>query len=792
LAQLDTGTDSRKITRARFKVRGIIQGVGFRPFIYRLAKKMKLAGHVANTTAGVTIEIDGSETEIQLFAAAITRQKPPLARIDELLLEKTEPGQDARQDFYIVESISSGNSIGPITPDSDVCGSCLKELFDPGDRRYLYPFINCTDCGPRFTLIEKTPYDRPLTAMKYFDLCPRCQAEFNNPLDRRFHAQASCCPDCGPAVTLATPDRQTVETSAPIRNAAELLQAGAIVAIKGIGGFHLAVDARDAAAVARLRERKGRPDKPLAVMAADMEQIRKFADFSQDEQQVIGGRTKPIVLLQRKSPFPLAENVAPDNCFIGVMLPYTPIHHLLFYYHNFSALVMTSGNLSGSPVVKDNEEAFAKLGNIADYFLLHNRSIITQADDSVIRMSGSSPALYRRARSFVPSVINLAQDNGRTLALGAIIKNTICMTKDRKAFVSQHIGDLENIDTQVHQENISRHFQSLLRIEPDLLVHDLHPDYPGSRFARSQTKLPAIGVQHHHAHAVSCMAEHGLGGPVIALTLDGNGYGPDRTVWGGEVLLAEYHAFERLAHLSIAPMPGGDAAIREPWRMAVSHLYQAFGPEYKRLGLKLLHHHSDKVDIIQQMIDRSVNSPMTSSCGRLFDAVAALLGLRNTVSFEGQAAAELEMLLEPGNSETGFYPLEIAGSDTTPWLLPVKPIITGIVDDILGGREPHSISKRFHNTLTALFTKVCSEIRDKKNISRVVLSGGVFQNLTLQRQLKRSLEALSFTVYAHQQVPSNDGGISLGQALAGRAMWGKRVQGVQDSKVKDLELNAES
>ena len=735
---------------------------------------MKLAGHVANTAAGVTIEIDGSETEIQRFAAAITRQKPPLARIDELLLEKTAAGHDARQDFYIVGSISAGNSIGPITPDSDVCDSCLKELFDPDDRRYLYPFINCTDCGPRFTLIEKTPYDRPLTAMKYFDLCPRCQAEFYNPLDRRFHAQASCCSDCGPAVTLATPDRQTVETSDPIRMAAELLQEGAIVAIKGIGGFHLAVNAVDAAAVARLRKRKGRPDKPLAVMTADLKRIRKFADLSRAEQQVISGRSKPIVLLQKNNPFPLAENVAPDNRFIGVMLPYTPIHHLLFYHHNFTALVMTSGNLSGSPVVKDNEDAFAKLVNIAEYFLLHNRSIITQADDSVIRMSGSSPALYRRARSFVPSVINLAQDNGRTLALGAIIKNTICLTKAREAFVSQHIGDLDNIDTQVHQKNITLHFQSLLRIKPDLLVHDLHPDYPGSRFANSQTELPTIGVQHHHAHAVSCMAEHGVTGPVIALTLDGNGYGPDRTVWGGEVLLADYHTFERLAHLAAIELPGGDAAIREPWRMAISHLYRAFGPGYKDLDLQLLHDHRDKITIIQRMIDRSINSPLTSSCGRLFDAVAALLGLRHTVSFEGQAAAELEMLLEPGNSETDCYPFEIAKQETSPWLLPVKPIITGIVDDILAGREPHSISNRFHNTLAALFTKICSEIRDKKNISRVVLSGGVFQNLSLQRRLKRSLEALSFTVYSHQQLPSNDGGVSLGQALAGRAMWERR------------------
>ena len=772
MEQLDTGTSCGKIIRARFEIRGIIQGVGFRPFIYRLAKHKGLSGFVANTAAGVTIEIDGSDVEIQRFAEAIASQKPPLARIEELIIKKSGIGPDeARQDFHIVGSISSGNWIGPITPDSDVCDNCLAELFDPDDRRYLYPFINCTDCGPRFTLIEKTPYDRPLTAMSHFALCPRCLAEYNDPLDRRFHAQATCCPDCGPAVSLTTPDRQTVETSDPIRMAAELLRAGKIVAIKGIGGFHLAVNALDSPAVARLRERKGRPEKPLAVMAADMGRIRGFAGFSRDEQEILCGREKPIVLLQKNSPFPLAENVAPDNRFIGVMLPYTPIHHLLFCYHDFSALVMTSANLSGSPVVKDNDEAFAKLANIADYFLLHNRSIVTQADDSVIRMSGSYPALYRRARSYVPSVINLARDSGRTLALGAIIKNTICMTKDREAFLSQHIGDLDNMDTQVHQKNIARHFQSLLRIKPDLLVHDLHPDYPGSRFACSQKELPTVGVQHHHAHAVSCMAEHGISGPVIALTLDGNGYGPDHTVWGGEVLLADYHSFERLAHIATVEMPGGDAAIREPWRMAVSHLYRAFGPGYKELNLQLLHAHRDKVAVIQQMIDRSINSPLTSSCGRLFDSVAALLGLRHTVSFEGQAAAELEMLLEPDDPVAVSYPFEIAGSDTSPWLLPVKPIIAGIVHDLLAGREPHSISRRFHNTLTALFTKVCSEIRDKKNIRQVVLSGGVFQNLTLLRQLKTSLEALSFRVYAHQQVPSNDGGVSLGQALAGRAMW---------------------
>jgi len=779
LAQLDTGTDSREIIRARLEISGIVQGVGFRPFIYRLAKAYGLTGHVANTAAGVIIEIDGTALEIDRFTQAITREKPPLASIEELQVVRAEIGPgDTRRGFQIDGSISAGKKIGPITPDSDVCDNCLAELFDPADRRYLYPFINCTDCGPRYTLIEKTPYDRPLTAMKHFELCESCQAEYSDPLDRRFHAQATCCPVCGPAVMLTEPDGQEVKVSDPVRLAADLLQAGKILAVKGIGGFHLAVNAVDRKAIAILREKKGRPDKPLAVMAANLDQIKSFASFTLDEQKFLSGRAKPIVLLPQNSPFPLAINVAPDNRFVGVMLPYTPIHHLLFHYHAFQALVMTSGNLSGSPVVKDNDEALAKLANIADYFLLHDRQIVTQADDSVIRMSGSYPAIYRRARAFVPSVVKLKQNAGRTLALGAIIKNTICMTKEKEAFLSQHIGDLDNRDTQLHQINISRHFQSLLHIEPDLLVHDLHPDYPGSRFASSQTDLPTIGVQHHHAHAVSCMAEHGLAGPVIALTLDGNGYGPDHTVWGGEVLLAYHHTYKRLAHLSTVAMPGGDAAIREPWRMAFSHLYRTFGPEYKELNLQMLHDRRDKADIMQQMIDRSFNSPLTSSCGRLFDSVAALLGLRHTVSFEGQAAAELEMLLEPNNSDSSSYPFEIIKSDDKPWLLSVNPIIAAIVQEILAHKEPHSISKRFHNTLAALFTKVILEIREQKQINQVVLSGGVFQNLNLHQQLKTNLAGLSFAVYSHEQVPTNDGGIALGQALAGRAMWNRlKVKG---------------
>jgi hydrogenase maturation protein HypF len=772
LAQLDTGTDSNKMIRARIGVSGIIQGVGFRPLIYRLATTRGLTGYVANTAAGVTIEIDGSEHDLERFVHSINNEKPPLASIDQLHVEKSEIDPAVKhKSFEIHASIASGNRIGPITSDTDVCDNCLTEFFDPEDRRYLYPFINCTDCGPRYTLIEKTPYDRPLTSMKHFPMCEQCRAEYIDPLDRRFHAQATCCPICGPSVTLTDSHGLTLDGDNPLQMAADLLQSGKIVAIKGIGGFHLAVNGADPEAVANLRKKKGRPDKPLAVMATSLEKIKSFALISLEEQALLTGRSKPIVLLQKKSTSALAENVAPANRFIGAMLPYTPIHHLLLKAHDFLALVMTSGNLSGSPIVKDNDEAFEKLANIADYFLLHDRPIVTQTDDSVIRLDGNNSAIYRRARAFVPRAVKLKMNSGRTLALGAIIKNTVCLTKEKEAFLSQHIGDLDNIDTQHHQKNITNHFQSLMRIEPDLLVHDLHPDYPGSRYAQSQKELPSIGIQHHHAHAVSCMAEHGLDGPVIGLTLDGNGYGPDHTVWGGEVLLADYHTFERLAHLSTVEMPGGDAAIQEPWRMAVSHLYRAYGPEYKDLKLSILQDHADKITLIEQMIDKSINSPLTSSCGRLFDSVAALLGMRHTVSFEGQAAAELEMLLEPDNTDSSSYPFEIIKAEDKPWLLPVKPIITGIVEDLLENIPPQLISRRFHNTLAALFTGICQEIRDQKNINSVVLSGGVFQNLNLLRPVKSSLEVLSFDVYAHEQVPTNDGGLSLGQAVAGRAMY---------------------
>jgi hydrogenase maturation protein HypF len=763
--------------QARINVSGVIQGVGFRPFIYRRANEQGLKGYVANTAAGVIIEVNGDEQSVDRFIDSITREGPPLATIVDHLVEKNEIDRDAMPgEFVIRESITAGSKVGPVTPDTDVCDNCLTELLEPADRRYHYPFINCTDCGPRYTLIEQTPYDRPQTSMKNFPMCDECQVEYNDPANRRFHAQATCCPVCGPSVSLSDNKGNTVGVTDPFKKTAELLAAGNIVAIKGLGGFHLAVNAMDSVAVARLREQKGRPHKPLAVMVEHLGKIEEFARFSGQERKLLTENVKPIVLLDKIKPFPLAENVAPANCFIGVMLPYTPVHHLLFHHHDFAALVMTSGNLSGSPIIKDNDDAFDKLSDIADFFLLHNRPIVTQADDSVIRSFGEETAIYRRARSFVPTAIRLQKDAGQTLSLGAIIKNTVCLTSGHEAFVCQHIGDLDNFDTQYHQEAIINHFRTLLRIKPDLLVHDLHPDYAGSRYAHNQNELPIIGVQHHHAHAVSCMIEHNLEGPVIGLTLDGNGYGPDHTVWGGEVLVAHHDKYERAAHLSTVGMPGGDAAIREPWRMAISHLYHTYGHDFTDLKLELLERHADKLDIIIQMLDKRLNSPLTSSCGRLFDTAAALIGLRDTVSFEGQAAAEMEMALDHDLEEESPYPFEIRHCPNKPWQLLTAPVIQGIVDDVLDKAAPARISRRFHNTLSALFTRVCQDLRETKRLNRVVLSGGVFQNMNLLRKLKESLEEHKFEVYTHQLVPANDGGLALGQAVAGRAMYEARLK----------------
>lgn len=759
------------MVRAEITVTGIIQGVGFRPFIYRLAHRFGLSGMVINTEAGVFITASGPQKKVDRFVVAIRKDAPPLAVISSLNSVVTKiRSPEQSHGFEILPSRDGGTEIGPVAPDTAACPACLAELFDPENRRYRYPFINCTDCGPRYTIIKKIPFDRPSTAMADFPMCDACSAEYADPADRRFHAQAISCPACGPVIDLVDNHNSPVGAGNPLVECGRLLRAGKIVAIKGVGGFHLAVDATNSEAVGVLRARKNRAAKPLAIMVPDLATGKKIAEIDSIEQEWLCGPHKPVVLLSRRKDAILAPNVAPDNTLIGIMLPYTPLHHLILREAGVPALVMTSGNLAGSPIVKDNEEAMERLAGVADFFLFHNLDIVTRNDDSVIRVAGDGEiTVLRRARAFVPVAVHLACDAGKTLALGAMVKNTVCITRGGEAFVSQHIGDLDNLETVRRQVKMARNFGKLLRIEPDLMVHDLHPDYPSSRYARMQKNIAVVPVQHHHAHAVSCMAEHGLPGPVIAITLDGTGYGPDKTVWGGEVLIAEHGFYDRVAHLRQVHLPGGEMAIREPWRMAVSHLYSAYGSDYAALSLPVIAHHQEMIPPLTRMMGRSFNSPLTSSCGRLFDAVAALLDLRYEVSYEGEAAAALEMLI-PAKFKA-LAPYDFSMEQVRKFLvISPGPIITGVVDDIRKKRSPEEISIRFHMTIIEAFTKTTLLLREKTGLNQVVLSGGVFQNMVLLFGLKERLRAAGFLVYAHRLVPTNDGGLALGQAVAGRAI----------------------
>jgi len=736
--------------------------VGFRPFVYRLATSLGLRGQVANTVSGVVIEAEGKKEQLAEFRRRLLAETPPLSRIDDMEESELAVGI-ASQGFSVAESDASGVKRLLITPDSDVCDNCLAELYAPDNRRYRYPFINCTDCGPRYTIIEDLPYDRPHTAMRGFPMCGACRREYVNPADRRFHAEAVCCPDCGPRLWAADVDGRELEGE-PLVLARRWLAEGKIVAIKGLGGFHLAVDATSEAAVARLRERKKRPAKPLAVMCLNAELLGRFAEASAEQLQLLKERTRPVVLLEKKAPFALADKVAPDNRFIGVMLPYTPLHYLLFEDPSILALVMTSANLSGEPIVTGNNEAIDKLAAIADGFLFHDRPILTPTDDSVLR-ADSGPVIYlRRARGLAPLPLALPLDCGQTLAVGADVKSTVCLSRGREAFVSQHLGDLELLATQDNFAAVVGHFMGLLQVEPELVVHDLHPGYFSSRFA-AQLGLPTVAVQHHHAHAVACMAEHDLDGPVLALCLDGTGYGTDGTIWGGELLLAEYGAFRRLAHLRQVGMPGGEAAVREPWRMALSYLYACFGEVPG--GFETAWSHGPQKDLLLQMLSQNINTPITSSCGRLFDAVSALTGLRIKVSFEGQAAMELEMRAD--STASHLYPFSVDCSQY-PMVLDTLPLVAAIVEDIKKGTPVETVSGRFHHTLAALLAEACRLARRQTALEQVVLSGGVFQNSLLTALLRRKLEEFGFTVFTHRLLPPNDACISFGQTLAGRMM----------------------
>lgn len=754
-------------------IQGIVQGVGFRPFVYRLALRHRLSGYVANTAAGLVIEAIGSQAVLDLFLAALTAEKPTAASIASIS-QHTTPTicPITLPPFEIRTSHHTGTRTLLVAPDLATCDECLAELDDPTDRRHGYPFINCTNCGPRYTLIEDLPYDRPRTSMKIFPLCAACEREYLDPGNRRFHAQPNACPVCGPQLQLHDQWGQPV-MGEPLAQTIALLKAGQIVAIKSLGGFHLAADGENENAVARLRQGKGRPAKPLAVMAADLDAVAAFAQSDETEKKWLSALHRPIVLLRQQPLFPLAPNLAPGIQSIGTMLPYTPLHHLLFKDRKFKALVMTSANLAGAPIVKDNQAALAQLASLADYFLLHNREIVTSNDDSIIQIQGDQPLFLRRSRSFAPAPLRLHRALPPTLAVGGTQKNTICLAQGKNYFLSQHIGDLEHLETITHFETVISHLRQLLQIEPSLIVHDLHPDYPSTRYALAQG-ISTIAVQHHHAHAASCMAEHNLTGPVLAITLDGSGLGPDGTIWGGEILIADYPGYTRVAHLLPLPLPGGESAIREPWRVALSYLHQTFGPTFTTLPLKIVERHRQTLPTIVGMIENKVNSPLTSSCGRLFDGIAALLGVREFSSFEGQAAMELEVLANP--NEYGHYPLIFTPSPENSWPLSTSAIIEAVVSDLRRKTPIDRIAARFHHTLAHLFAQVCRQLRDAHHLERVVLSGGVFQNQLLAELLAQLLTKSGFAVYRHRQVPPNDGGLALGQAVAGRAILDQREE----------------
>ena len=737
--------------RQQIRVRGIVQGVGFRPFVYNLAQKLGLAGYVLNSSAGVVIEVEGDRTHVDRFVRELNENPPPLAQIEDIAIESLEPASYSA--FAIRESVDEPGAPAPVSPDVATCPDCLRDLQTPSNRRFGYPFTNCTNCGPRYTITRMIPYDRPLTTMACFPMCEECLREYEDPSNRRFHAQPNACPDCGPSLTLA------------IEAARQLLREGRIVAIKGLGGFHLVCDPFDDAAVRLLRERKKRSDKPFALMVPDAAAAEKLCVVSDAERAALTSIRRPIVILERRPGVPLSQALAPGNNTLGVMLPYTPLHHLLFD-ESLSALVMTSGNVSEEPIVTGNREAATRLHSIADAFLFHNRDIHTRVDDSVARVIAGRERVLRRSRGYAPHPVTLGFPVAEILACGAELKNTFCLTKDHYAFLSQHIGDLENYETLVFYRETLDRMQRLFRISPAAVAYDLHPQYLSTKLALEMTEVQQIGVQHHHAHIASCMAENGIAGKVIGVAFDGTGFGTDGKIWGGEFLVADFTGFERRAHFRYIALAGGDRAVREPWRLGLSYLLDTFGARFDSLDLPLLRRiPSKKTATVRSMIERRINTVETSACGRLFDAVASIVGVRDEVNFEAQAAIELEAAALTGVEAT--YPFEITADSV--WQIDVRPMIESIVRDLGAAKPAGWISAAFHNTVAAIVVEVCIRLKAAEGIDRVCLSGGTFQNVYLVESTAASLRDNGFEVFLHSQVPPNDGGISLGQAVIANA-----------------------
>ena len=747
----------------KIKVKGIIQGVGFRPFVYGLAQKYSLTGWVRNSTSGVDIVLNGTELNMDRFILDLKNQPPPLARID--WLDSQEINPDGFSEFKILPSLAEEGEFVPVSPDMSICPDCQRELFDPADRRFRYPFINCTNCGPRFSIIKDIPYDRPKTTMAGFAMCPTCQDEYANPSDRRFHAQPIACPECGPQVWFENNTGQRLsEKEYAIKQTRQWLREGKIIAIKGLGGYHLACDARNENAVNLLRLRKKRSDKPFALMAFSVEHIRTFCQVSTAEEKLLSAPQHPIVLLQPRLENSIAASVAPAQNQLGFMLPYTPLHLLLLEPENGypTAFVMTSGNFSEEPVAYEDADAKTRLSAIADGFLLNDRPIHMRVDDSVIHVVQDLPYPIRRSRGYTPQAVHLPQSFPQTLAVGAELKNTFCLSRDDYAFLSHHIGDLENFETLQSFESGIGHFKQLFRIEPKTIVADLHPDYLSTRYAQSyalEHDLPLIQVQHHHAHLAACLADNGwdTSEPVIGLAFDGTGLGSDGVIWGSEVLIGGYSDFTRRFHLSEMPLPGGDTSTRHPARIALAYLY-ACGLEWDSQLPSQKNLCSEERTVLRSQLIHHINTPLTTSMGRLFDAVSALIGIRQIATYEGQAAIELESMCDP--LETSAYLIELYGSEIL-----VKPLLEQIYTDWQSGTPIPLISARFHNGLANVLLAICQTIRAENSLSTVAFSGGVWQNITLLNKTLSLLNQAGFKTLIHQQVPTNDGGISLGQVM---------------------------
>ncbi|MGC2193476.1 MAG: carbamoyltransferase HypF [Terriglobales bacterium] len=748
--------------RRQIDVSGIVQGVGFRPYVYRLAIERHLAGSVVNSAAGVTIQIEGPVEAVEEFVIRLPLAAPPLSQITLVRVHDLPCSGD--REFRILASKRGEQVRTLISPDVAICADCLREMLDPRDRRFRYPFINCTNCGPRFTIVRDIPYDRPYTSMAAFHMCPACQAEYDDPMNRRFHAQPNACWQCGPQVELWDRQGRKIPAKDPIAEAAAGLEAGMVVAVKGLGGFHLAVDATNPAAVALLRERKRRVEKPFAIMVPCIEAAASVCEVSEAAKKALSLVQRPIVLLPKLASAVIAERVAPRNRYLGVFLPYTPLHHLLLAEGGFSALVMTSGNLSEEPIAIGNDEAVERLQGLADCFLVHDREILRRCDDSVVRVMEDEPRQLRRSRGFVPVPVFLREEVPSVLAVGGELKNTICLTQAKHAFLSQHIGDLENLESYHFFAEAIEHLERILEIQPQVIAYDLHPGYFSTKWALAQKEVRLVGVQHHHAHIASCMAENHLDGKVIGFALDGTGYGTDGQIWGGEVLVADYRDFQRAAHLDYVPMPGGDQAVRDPWRMAVGYLAHHFGRDFLRWRIPFVQSlDPSQTNVLLRMIERKVNAPQTSSCGRLFDAVSALIGIRNAVNYEAQAAIELEMSMGDAAGDDAYPVSLIPSSDA--WIIDTKPTFEAIVSDLQAEIPTSTISRRFHNGLVLAFAGVAELIRSATSIDRVCLSGGTFHNVYLLTNLQRRLESNGFRVFTHREVPAGDGGLSLGQAM---------------------------